>query len=322
VRDEEAPPVEPEGDGGAAQGRSWGAIVGLALVVAASSVVHPALLIFVPLSLLLLALPPRRPVLVVVAAVMMGIALAGPPADAFWYAERGWALVLGGWFLIMVVALPAAGFFSRALAAVGATLGSAALLLLATRGGWQQFDSLVAQRLRAGASDMLALWSRGGASEWGRQFGQAMQRAAEIQALLFPALLGLGSLAALAVAWWGYRRLGLAEPRPLRPVREFRFPDELVWLLIAGIALVLLPLDAVGERAGANLLVFMAALYALRGAGVLLARSGRLGPGAVIAATLAILFLYPLVVAATVLVGLADTWLDLRARRPVAGPQP
>jgi hypothetical protein len=302
------------------RGRGWGVAILLALATAVLSVVSPALLIFVPLALLLVGLPPRRPVLLLAAAAV-GAALFGrPEPDALWYLERGWALLVAAWFLALVAVWPAGRFLPRALAAVGAATLSAALLFAASRGGWSRTDWTIAQQLRSGAADVVALWGPGLAgAEWGAQLQSAIYRASEVQAAVYPALLALGSVAALGVAWWGYRRLALREPAPLGRFREFRFPDVLVWLLIAGLVLVLLPLGEAAVRAGSNLLTFMAALYALRGLAVLVVLVGA-APGvlALVLGALAILFLYPLVVAATLVVGLSDTWLDLRARRRAA----
>lgn len=296
-----------------------GGALALALAAAALSVVHPVLLMFVPVSLLLLALPPRRASFVVTGAILLAVALAGPRGGLVWYAERGWALILGAWFVAAVVLLPAAGFFARALSAVGATVASVLLLFLGDRAGWQRLDGSVTARLREATSQMAALWSDGG--QMSGSFAQAIERTAELQAEFYPALLALASLAALGVAWWAYRRVAARHARPLRPLREFRFNDDLVWLLIAGVLLLVLPLGAAGRWAGSNVVVFMLGLYALRGVGVLLALTGAQGAIGVVVGGLALLFLYPLVMAASLVLGLTDTWLDLRARRrAAAGP--
>ena len=88
-----------------------------------------------------------------------------------------------------------------------------------------------------------------------------------------------------------------------------------VWVLIGGLALLLLPLDGLADRAGGNLLVFMAALYALRGAAVLLVVGGSPGLLGWLLVALVGLLLYPLVMIAMFAIGLSDTWLDLRTRR-------
>jgi hypothetical protein len=139
--------------------------------------------------------------------------------------------------------------------------------------------------------------------------------AAELQAKLYPAMLALASLAALGVSWWAFGRLARGERTPLGPLREFRFGDGMVWLLIAGLVLLGLPLNALATRIGENLLTFTAVLYALRGAAVLVMIGGVPGPLGMLLAALLIVFLYPFVMATTFLVGLSDTWLDIRARR-------
>jgi hypothetical protein len=122
------------------------------------------------------------------------------------------------------------------------------------------------------------------------------------------------------VAWWAFGRLARGERAPLGRLREFRFRDELVWLLVGGVVLLGLPLDALATRVGENLLTFMAVLYALRGAGVLLVIGGVPGPVGMLVVGVLVVLLYPFVMATTFLVGLSDTWLDIRKRRGEARP--
>jgi hypothetical protein len=302
--------------------RGWGSAVGLTVAAVALSVFQPAVLILVPAALLFLALPPRKPLWSVVWGGIGALAFLGPQRGPLWYAERGWALVLGAWFLVMVVLRPRARFFPRALAAVGASVLTIALLSVVRPGTWASFDWELTRQIRVGVAAVAGFWEgSGGGGAWTQQLTEGIYRAGELQVLLYPSLLALASLAALGVAWGIHRRLAAQEPWPLLPLREFRFSDELVWLFILGILLVVLPLGGSAVRAGANVLTFMGALYALRGAGVLLALGGVPGPGGILLATFAVVFLYHLVMIATLLVGLSDTWLDLRARRqrPAAG---
>lgn len=280
---------------------------------------EPFLLILAPLGLLLLALPPLRLGRVAAGAVVLGLALVGGGSEPFSLLIRGWALLLGAWFVLLVVVLPRSGFISRALGALGAAFASAALLLLLRRGGWAAADWTVGRQFYDAVADLLSVWTGAGVQAVTDLAGD-FSRAAELQALLHPALLGLASLAGLAVAWSLARRVPDGV-RPLRPLREFRFRDELIWVLIAGIVLVVLPLSSPAlVRAGSNLMAFMGVLYALRGVAVLLAVLGTPGVGGLLLAALATLFIPPLVMVATVLVGLTDTWLDLRARRASLGP--
>jgi hypothetical protein len=298
-------------------GRGWAAILGLSLVTVLVSVVQPALLVFLPLAVLLLALPPRRPLPLALGVLIVGMTLSGPRVGSLWYFERGWALILSAWFVVAVTAWPTAGFIRRGLTAVFASMASAGILLVTSRGAFVRIDELMNERVRGGVDQVLSTWqSLLGDGRLGQQFVETVNQAVELQAMLFPALLALGSLAALALAWWLFRRLGAREVAPLGPLREFRFPDALIWLLIVGIVLVVLPLDGLASRAGSNLLVFMTALYALRGLAVLIVIGGGApGPVMMVVGAVLLLLLYPLVMATTFFVGLSDTWLDIRTRR-------
>jgi len=301
----------------APRGRGWLVVGALALATAFLSVLQPALLMFVPMALLFLALPPRRPILLALGAFICWLAFTGrPAANVLWYFERGWALLLGAWFVAFVALVPRWTFLPRALAAVGATVATSSVFLLVNRGGFEILDGAVASHLRSKAAQVLAVWEGTSAGvEAPIDMGRNLFAVAELQGRFFPGLLALASLAALAVAWWAFGRVGRGEQSPLARWREFRFHNELVWLLIAALGLLLLPLDGVVTRAGENLLLFMAVLYALRGAAVLLVIGGAPGPIGVVLAVVVVLFLTPFVMATTFLVGLSDTWLDIRARR-------
>jgi hypothetical protein len=299
-------------------------VAALALATAFLSVVQPALLMFVPLALLFIALPPRRPLLLALGGFIVWLAFSGTTgADTLWYFERGWALLLGAWFVVLVALLPRWTFLSRALVALGATaVTAAAIVLIANRGGFALLDAAVTEHLRSSASQALAVW-RGSAGTDGvrADVSSAVYAVAEMQGRLFPALLALASLAALGVAWWAFGRVAQGTAQPLARLREFRFRDELVWLFIVGLLLMLLPLNQLATRTGENLLTFMAALYTLRGAAVLLVIGGAPGPVGVVIGALVVVLLTPFVMATTFLVGLSDTWLDIRARR-AASPTP
>ena len=68
------------------------------------------------------------------------------------------------------------------------------------------------------------------------------------------------------------------------------------------------------DRAGSNAVVFMSGLYALRGAAV----AAFFGAGqsllSVVFLVLALMFVWPVVAIGALVIGLGDTWLDLRAR--------
>lgn len=294
------------------RGPGWPTVLGLLLVVLTFSVVHPLQLMMIPLAMLLVALPPRSTRVVVFAGLLVLMSFVGPQGT-MWSVERGWTLLLGGYFLAAVLVWPRRSFLSRALAATAAAMVSAAVLVLWT-GEWVQLDGMMATHYREVAEMMGRTWPGGLADADGM-----VELAASMPARLFPSFLAVGSVAALAVGWWGYSRLtGAGEP--LGRLTEFRFPDMLVWVLILGVALLVVPIADGASRLGSNLVFFMGALYALRGLGVLAALVlGMVGPQLPVLLVLGVLglFIYPLVVAGTLLLGLTDTWLDLRSgRRP------
>ena len=134
------------------------------------------------------------------------------------------------------------------------------------------------------------------------------------QSVIFPALLGLASLSALGLSWWLYKRLTRSPEEGIGPLSEFRFNDQLVWVLILGVIALLVSSGAVA-RFGLNAVVFIGALYALRGAAVALVLTG--GPSLFgwILFVVSFLFVAPYMVMGAVFIGLGDTWFDLRARR-------
>lgn len=296
----------------------WGAAVALAAAATALEVIGSGLLIFLSLSLFLLALPPRRPRMVAVAVGLAWFVMIGTDQAmrSLWYIERGWALLLAAWFILLVVARPAWRFMPRALGALGATLATVAVVLAISPGGLASAESAVMGRFAHIVDAFLAQAGESGMdTEW---WSAVFARVREVRQELYPALLGLESLAALGVAWWGYTRFGAGEGSPLGALRDFRFCDHLIWILIAGLFLVVTPLGDAAVRAGANLVVFMGALYALRGFAILLVVFGLEGVWGAIVTALLFLLLYPIVLTTSILVGLSDTWIDLRARRRAA----
>lgn len=291
------------------RGPGWPTVLGLTLVVVAFSVIHPLQLMLVPLALLLVALPPRNPRLLVFAGLLAAVAFMRPRGP-LWSVEWGWALLLSGWFIVAVLVWPRRSFLTRAVAATAATVSTGAVLI-AGFGSWGELDWAIATQYRALAESIAGAWPGGVSGE------QVVDLAASLQASLFPSFLAVGSVAALAVAWWGYSRLA-RRGEVLGRLVEFRFPDTLLWVLIAGMALVVVPLGDWGPRLGSNLVFFMGALYALRGLAVVVALVlGLVGTQVpvLIALGLVGVLLYPIMVAGTLLLGVTDTWLDLRSGR-------
>ncbi|HVX40584.1 MAG TPA: DUF2232 domain-containing protein [Gemmatimonadaceae bacterium] len=283
-------------------------------------------------------------VFLAVAWVAIAVLLALQPGDAangFDNLVRGWSLLLAGAFGLVCLFDLHRPLFTRALLALGITLLLAMIMSLfgpvtvahasktvadefARRNGetmstlngiitshpveWKQLTDRVPQfaEMPAETSKELDTFS-----DWGRQ--------------VFPALLALESLAALALAWSAFHRFSRTRVGPpLHPLRDFRFNDQLVWGLIVGLVIMLLPTLSSLNGVGKNLLVFFGALYALRGFGVL---SWFMSPGR-LALTLAIGFVmlfapvlnyiaalaFMMLGVAALALGLGDTWADWRSR--------
>ena len=243
------------------------------------------------------------------------VALAGVTRSGLWYVERGWTIILGGSFAALTLRRPEQPFLPRALSAVAISVGGAWAALGLSPRRWAIIDEMVANRLRDGVGTSLEALRvlRDGAPLPGMVVSTVF-RVAEWQSNLFPAMLALSSLAALGVAWWLYARLVHRNGEGLGPLREFRFNDQLVWVLVLGAVLFLLQPDDPLGRAGLNLLVFSGALYAVRGAGVVVGLTRGVSAFGWVVLALAFLLLAPFLLVAALLIGLGDTWLDIRAR--------
>lgn len=310
-----------ESAGGGDRPARWGTAACLALAVVLLSALQSLPLVLLPGALILLTRPGEPRWRSMAMALVMGLLGFSLTAGQIGMISRGWALVAGGLFILFSLWRPSWGVLPRSLAAV-AVAAVAAGLWLGLSGDWQALDGAVRQQLAEMSERTFAAARESSpGSPWLDELAQAAGQVAGLQADLFPALVALQSLAALALASWLVSTFRGDESGPFRvkPWREFRFNDQLVWLLIVGLALVLLPLGDASTRAGLNAIVFMAALYALRGVGVFLFLSvGASSLFMIVFGTLAAIFLYPLILGAAILIGLGDTWLDVRGRAVAA----
>ena len=280
---------------------------------------------------------------VAIAVLLTAASAKGPGTHGggFENLERGWSLLLAGSFGLVCLLGVQRPLFTRALLALGTTLGLAAIMSLVGPVSPSQASKIVAEEFTRRNTETVTRMNAVIAShqqEWTELVARVPQMADLANETdkdltlvsgwgrtVFPALLALQSLAALALAWATYHRLGRARlGAPLRPLREFRFNDQLVWGLIVGLTIMLLPTLAPVRDVGKNLLVFFGALYAVRGLGVLtwFMAPGSLGVALAFAFVLlvapvlnafAALAFLTLAVAALAL-GLGDTWADWRSR--------
>lgn len=301
----------------------WGTAVALSVAVLAFSAFDALALVFLPMSLLLVALPGQRRLVWVLAGALLFLVALGLSAGSFAVLSQGWGLTLGALFLVVTLVRPEWSVIARALTAVGSTVGMATIAVVSS-GQLAGFERLVRDHLETVSSATIGdLQTRIPDSEWLAELQAAAQQVSEFQVELFPALLALQSVAALALASWWVRRLGRSDSGAFEvaPLAEFSFNDQLIWVLIAGVILLLLPIGGGVDRIATNVLVFMGALYALRGFGVFiyLAIASR-SIATMVLGAIAFIFLYPVALTAALLMGVGDTWLDVRRRAETANP--
>ncbi len=310
--------MEPAGATGSVR---WGTAVALTLAVMFLSIFDAIPLVALPLAVLFVALPAESRWKWIGMGTAIWVAAVALPGSTLSALSRGWGLLLGGAFLLSSAVRPRWGVLPRALLAV-VLAGAAGLGGLALTGAWPAVDRLVQSHLQTVASlTLTSVGTQAAGSAWVGELGEVARRMARLQWTLFPAVLALQSLAALALASWWVARSRRREETSfrLRPLREFRFNDQLVWLAIAGLVLLLLPFGAAATRVGVNALFFMGALYALRGLGVFLFLAGGAPSiGLIVLGVLAAIILNRVVLTAALLVGLGDTWLDIRGRAKLA----
>lgn len=252
----------------------------------------------------------------------------GASAGAFELLSRGWAVMVAAVFAAIVMAGHGDRFLPRALLALAVAGALGTLMVLVASGGFDGARQILVDEVARRAAVSTAQWQEmTNTPEW-EQFVEQTPNAVSlaegvdrqlvalpiIARVLFPALLALESLAALALAWALYHRVGRARlGPPLARVREFRFDDALIWGVIAGLLCVVLQSAGPVMVTGANLLLFLGALYALRGLGVLMSI---LAPGRwmMVAYVIFTILFWHVVGVIAVAVGLGDTWFDWRRR--------
>lgn len=138
-------------------------------------------------------------------------------------------------------------------------------------------------------------------------------------AFLSPAFIVLMTVACLFLTTSLLRSSHTIAPMLLRetPLAGFRFEDELVWALIAGLVLLIAPLPAWCRRVGANTSFAMGVLFLVRGMGVWVSVmapriTSPLAKGSIVLAFF--LLMPPLAAGLAFLSGLVDIWIDLRRR--------
>ncbi|MFQ5746295.1 MAG: DUF2232 domain-containing protein [Gemmatimonadota bacterium] len=300
------------------------AVARAALLALAASLVSPIgvlWLVSVPLGLALVALRWGERWPTAGAGVLLGsaslyalaVALVGGGDAPLRFAELGWCLLVGGAFVAASASGTGRTLMDRTLIAVGGAGGVVLVIGLLRPGLVSGLDWAKGAEIRQTAAAAYT-WLAANGGAWVERFGAAMLDWVAFQEAVYPAFLALGSLAALGVAGL----LGEGPRRRVAPgrIRDFRFSDQLVWILVAGLALLVLPLGRSAARVGENATLFMGVLYLVRGGAVLwwIAASVVTSAGTGVLLALLAMLLYPVVAGTALVVGLSDTWLDLRGR--------
>lgn len=286
----------------------------LSLAVALLSPVDPLVLFAVPAALVVLAFRRSSPLALAAGGLVLVWAFRGVAGDVdpLWLAVRGWALALGGAFVAVTALRSRWSLMGRGLSAVAVAAVVAAMAGWLRPGLLAELDWWV-QRDLSGAALDAEQWLPG-------EIGGAVNTWTFVAAkggreTLYPALLGFASLASLAAGWWAAARLA-GEEASLGPFGAFRFSDHLAWVLAAGIVVLAAPTGDPLGRIGMNVAAFVGGLYLLRGIAILYCvgrAAAETGWSAALWVVAGVL-LYPLALAAALLLGLGDTWTDVRGR--------
>lgn len=335
-------PLISEGDAPPVREKGWWKPI-LALTALLILPVTPLLRIVTPIDQTTLLLMPAlaacavagwyrggRLPLAVFWAVLAAMLLwpSGGVVGAFPLMVRGWTVTLAAVFGALTVGEVGEDFISRGLITLGLTLLMGGLIAIIAAGGvegaYEIFTAEIARRAEFAQYQWREMIS---SDQWIELLDespemQRMSNAVEEQLAaspqlgnrIFPAMLALESLAALALSWAVYHRIGRARlGPPLSRLKDFRFNDLLVWGVIAGLLLMVFPTAGLLRGIGVNLLVFFGVLYVLRGMGVII---WFLTPGrwmTVLLVVFTLLFWHAVGMVAAV-IGLGDTWFDWRRR--------
>ena len=281
------------------------------LVLLTSTAARPSVLVAVPFLLLVGTNTLRGYAILGVSLIAIIIVMVGP-YDGMWYLERGWALLLGSCFVGLSIARPKMKISDRALEAVFGALVLAAILMTLMSGAWNIVDWVISDRVRATVAQAITLV--GMFFPLAPALITASYQTADAQILIFPALTALASMSALLLSWWLFIFFSGRSEEALGSVKNFRFNDHLIWMLVVGLFLLFTRWNEPLQRLGSNAVVFIGALCAVRGAAVIVFITGGFSVLGYAMTLLGLVIVTPIVLGGAVLIGIADIYLDFRKR--------
>jgi len=282
----------------------------LCILVLLASTARPSVLVAVPF-LLLVGTNAFRGYAISGATLIAIIIVMVGPYDSMWYLERGWALLLGGCFFGLSIARPKMKTSDRALEAVFGALVLGTILMTLMSGAWNIVDWVISDRVRATVAQVIAL---GGSEGLAPALITALYQTADVQILIFPALTALASMSALLLSWWLFIFFSGRSEEAFGPVKDFRFNDHLIWMLVVGLFLLFTRWSEPLQRLGSNAVVFIGALCAVRGAAVIVFITGGFSFLGYAMTLLGLVIVPPVILGGAVLIGIADIYLDFRKR--------
>ena len=282
----------------------------LCILVLLTSTARPSVLVAVPF-LLLVGTNAFRGYAISGATLIAIIIVMVGPYDSMWYLERGWALLLGGCFFGLSIARPKMKISDRALEAVFGALVLGTILMTLMSGAWNIVDWVISDRVRATVAQVIAL---GGSEGLAPALITALYQTADVQILIFPALTALASMSALLLSWWLFMFFSGRSEEAFGPVKDFRFNDHLIWMLVVGLFLLFTRWSEPLQRLGSNAVVFIGALCAVRGTAVIVFITGGFSFLGYAMTLLGLVIVPPVILGGAVLIGIADIYLDFRKR--------
>jgi hypothetical protein len=278
-----------------------------------------------PLGLLLLVSTPRTvPEWLWIGTAVVGAAIWRQQANDFAaHVTVGAALLFTGSFVIATLA-GMAPLIHRILASAGATALGLTL--------WFRHSAVTYTTFRYTMfNDFWTAWrekmptlpavpptvgdnflAQGTSAPWSPQW---LAEVGTTAARLYPADLTLAALASAWLAWVVYQRVA-ANPMGEHTSRfsAFTFNDHLIWVFLVSLGMVILDRPAGWVDLFANLLSVFVVLYILRGAAIVVATFARASMPQALLLIVAGMLLLPMTVSGCAVLGVADTWLDLRRR--------
>jgi uncharacterized protein YybS (DUF2232 family) len=191
---------------------------------------------------------------------------------------------------------------------IAAALSVALILNTAEIASWRQMEK-----------EALALhehWQKVASSD--SESMEALARSSHIVVLLLPGQFILMMLASFFIAVLAFRTYGEYQvPLSLgcTHFQQYRFEDHWIWVVIAGLVLVLLTRNPGLHRVAANLLFVMGVLYVIRGLAVIFHFIAMRNGGLLMRILAVLLCLTPMCLFHLVF-GLLDTWADFRKAVP------